>query len=83
MTIPVFSGRSRRTAENSGMHEDWGGRDMKKEHQEKVTRTARSPAEKREYRPVRLMRVGKARQLVQGRTHGKYADAYSGYYWEG
>ena len=56
---------------------------MKKEHQEKVTRTARSPAEKREYRPVRLMRVGKARQLVQGRTHGKYADAYSGYYWEG
>jgi hypothetical protein len=42
------------------------------------------PAGKRKtYRRPGLLRVGKARNLVQGRTHGKYQDGYSGYYWEG
>lgn len=56
---------------------------MKTGNQNKIAIKPHSPAEKRKYRPARLMRIGKARKLVQGRTHGKYADAYSGYYWEG
>jgi hypothetical protein len=34
------------------------------------------------YRPPALFVIGKAVDLVQGYSYGKYSDGYSGYYWE-
>lgn len=56
---------------------------MKKTTRPPSADTTRKKGKRKPYRPARPMRIGKARALVQGRTHGKYADAYSGYYWEG
>jgi hypothetical protein len=34
------------------------------------------------YRAPRLYIIGKAIDLVQGYSYGKYSDGYTGYYWE-
>jgi hypothetical protein len=34
------------------------------------------------YRPPELFVIGKAVDLVQGYSYGKYSDGYTGYYWE-
>lgn len=34
------------------------------------------------YRPPELFVIGKAVDLVQGYSTGKYSDGYTGYYWE-
>jgi hypothetical protein len=34
------------------------------------------------YRAPQLFIIGKAVDLVQGYSYGKYSDGYTGYYWE-
>jgi hypothetical protein len=34
------------------------------------------------YRAPHLYVIGKAIDLVQGYSYGKYSDGYTGYYWE-
>ena len=34
------------------------------------------------YRAPQLFTIGKAVDLVQGYSYGKYSDGYTGYYWE-
>jgi hypothetical protein len=51
--------------------------------QRNSTDQKRSAKKRKTYRRPCLLRLGKARKLVQGRTHGKHQDGYSGYYWEG
>lgn len=34
------------------------------------------------YRPPEIFAIGKAVDLVQGYSSGKYSDGYTGYYWE-
>ena len=34
------------------------------------------------YRAPELFVIGKAVDLVQGYSYGKYSDGYTGYYWE-
>ena len=34
------------------------------------------------YRAPQLFVIGKAVDLVQGYSYGKYSDGYTGYYWE-
>lgn len=43
---------------------------------------APAPKPRPEYRPPEVHPIGRAADLVQSGSYGKYSDGYTGYYWE-